>query len=369
MTESEYPSHGDSPVQGIGGDVEPYNHGSTSVTYDPVDQEASEYARQTLQDGWNISPVLDVSQIHEAAEKSSNNYKIEVPGSQPLLLKHSHLSDPRIQELINRCIAHCANEGIKTSHIIPTTEGSSFHVAERGISCLYNFIDGEHFDGSRFEIRETARELARLHQVLQRLPYRDEIKLLKGVLIKHDRDELARVAEAVSRSTGSSEFDDSVRANLKDILDRSAEIFDADIEGLPVQVIHLDLHPHNILFDRESHQVIAVLDFDPLQVSQRARDVGYTMHRLARTYGRKTERQNDIGADIRGRADCFLEAYLEINELTGNEMRMIPWAIQDEAMGRLISTLSGHYLKGDDTWSFELSKELTILQESLLFAH
>nr|MCK4929878.1 hypothetical protein [Nanoarchaeota archaeon] len=107
--------------------------------------------------------------------------------------------------------------------------------------------------------------------------------------------------------------------------------------------------------------------FDSVCYSQRARDFGFAMHRMARTYGKQTEKKNDIGTDIKHRAQIFLEEYLKHNLLTDEEIKALPWVIQDEALSRVINVLGEHYLLNDQTWSFDLPKQVTTLREGLLF--
>lgn len=345
----------------------PFNHGTTSASFRAI--KASRYKRLSdiLSKGWNIQNVEDIKQACEGAEKSSNNYRV-ISNSKSFLLKHSHINNSAKQNLVNRCLTYCEQKGIPTSHLISTREGESYFVNNKEIYCLYDFIDGEHFDGSQMELKEMAASFARFHTVLKNIPYEAEIKSLKGELISHNREELKKIIEVIKLSGGKSDFDRYVYLLLDEIDAISKEISFAGIDQLPIQVVHYDLHPHNFLFDKGNQTLKAYLDFDPMIYSQRIRDVGFAMHRFARTYGKKTERQIDIGVDIRERAKLFLKIYQQTNKLEDEEIRNIPVVIQDEALRRVMIILGKHYLKKDLTWDFDLIKQIIILKEGSLFS-
>ena len=90
------------------------------------------------------------------------------------------------------------------------------------------------------------------------------------------------------------------------------------------------------------------------------------MHRFARTFGKKTEKQNDIGNTINERARIFLETYSETGQLTQAEIAAIPLVLQDEASRRILHILDGA-LKNNTEWLFDLPKQLILLKEAELF--
>lgn len=347
-------------------DFDPFNHGVVNPSYRDVDDQQYRELSAVLNKGWKFKNIKKIEQACEGAEKSSNNYRI-IFESTPFLLKHSHINDPITQDLVNKCLIYCGNKGIPVAHLIPTVNKDNHFVDKSGIYCLYDFIDGEHFDGSRIEMEEAAATLAKIHIAFKNIPYKKEILSIKGKLVKHDRKELKKIIKIIKSSSGKTDFDKDVVNALDEINEISNKIFLSQIALLPFQIIHYDVHPHNMMFDKKDKKLLAYLDFDPIIYSQKIRDVGFAMHRLARTYGKHTERQIDIGVDIRDRAKLFLEAYQRVNKLTDVEIKNIPLIIQDEALKRIINILASRYLKKDPTWSFDLAKQITILREGSLF--
>ena len=130
--------------------------------------------------------------------------------------------------------------------------------------------------------------------------------------------------------------------------------------------MHYDLHPHNALFNPITKEVLALLDFDPICRSQKARDVGFGMLTFSRTYGEKTERKNDMGSNLKDRAKLFLDSYININNLLDNDIRNLDLIVKDEALRRVNLILRNHYLRNNSTWSFDLEKQVTFLREAEL---
>ncbi|HEY5600912.1 MAG TPA: phosphotransferase [Patescibacteria group bacterium] len=342
----------------------PFNHGTTSVNFQEVELEKFGYLSIILRNGWGIIEIDSIAQVSEGAEKSSNNFRVAL-GNKNYLLKESHINDPQTQKLVNDFITLLAENGMPVASIILTNSGESFYSQARAF-CLYDFIDGERFDGSQKELKEVAKKLAWFHKFTLENPLIDQVKL-KGTLIGHDWQLLESLIPLVKLRAGNSEFEKKVADSIDLVLEISNTVRIANLDQLPFQVIHRDVHPHNLLFDKSFHDLLAFLDFDPIVYSQRLRDLVFAMHRLSRTFGEQTERKNDLGIDIRVRAREFLKSYLEVNPLTDLELSKIVAMIRDEELKRFIDTINGYYLKNDRTWDFDLEKHLTCLQEAELF--
>lgn len=346
-------------------EFDPFNHGTTTINYERVPDERFVELSRVLAEGWAISNIQSIEQVNEA-EKYSNNFRISAPQG-TFLLKESHVNLAMLQELVNRTIQFLESQAAAVAHLLPTIDDQTFSQQGSKPYCLYNFIDGEHFDGSREEIREAAISLAYLHKALQNLPFVSEILGQKGSFLTHDRNQLLALLALAEQKGPQDDFENVVLIHTEEFREASSGIDFAALESLPTQVIHQDLHPHNLMFDKDG-KFRAFLDFDTLTISQRARDVAYAMHRLARTYGQMTERKKDVGVDIRDRAQVFLDVYLSMNDLTEPEIRALPTLIADHTLIKIITThLQQHYLEDDTKWDFDLPKKIAVLREARLF--
>ena len=54
--------------------------------------------------------------------------------------------------------------------------------------------------------------------------------------------------------------------------------------------------------------------------------------------------------------------------MTDEEIQSLPMMIQEEALRRIMIILRNHYLSGDETFNFDLEKQITILREGSLFS-
>ena len=348
-------------------DLNPFNHGTATIFYKSVSHEKFSYISSILKEGWKIN-ANNILCLSAGAEKNSNNFRIETEKG-VYLLKLSHINDPLKQKNINQAIIYLGKNEIKTPRIIPTKDRSTFYAPNNYVFCLYNFIDGENFDGSQEELKEVASEIGRLHKVLgEESALFKKIKELNSPITNHNKKKLEAIIKVVREHGERTDFDSYVLSILNEIDERSKEVISAEIPTLPSQLIHYDLHPHNTLFNPESKKLMSLLDFDSLRYSQRARDIGFGMHRFSRTYELQTERKKDVGVDVRERAELFLNSYLEVNPLTNEEIKSLSLVIEDEAIRRVMIILGNHYLRNDDTWSFDLPKQVTTLQEGTLFS-
>ena len=138
-----------------------------------------------------------------------------------------------------------------------------------------------------------------------------------------------------------------------------------DAIKLPKQIGHFDFNPHNLIYNPKNYRIIALLDFDLIRVSQRARDIALGMHKISRVFGNKTERKNDVGGSIPNRTQIFLNGYNKIVKLTKKEESAIPDLIIDEGIRKIIYLLKKSYLDNDSIIKYEINKQITLINEAL----
>ena len=172
-----------------------------------------------------------------------------------------------------------------------------------------------------------------------------------------------KILDTVRTNREDSDFNRYANGLIDELYEALRATTDKGVYTLPLQAVHLDLHPHNMIFDPAMSEPLAFLNFNPMGYSQRVRVVGFAMHRVARTYGEKTEGKKDSGVDIRVRAKLFPETYTNENPLTDEEIQALPIIIQEAALRRITIILGNHYLSGDETFNFDLEKQITILRE------
>lgn len=349
---------------------EPFNFAAATISYIELAQGARRNQLQNaLAQGWSIAECQSVQRVAHH-DQSSGNFKI-VAGDDVFILKESRTPDVYKQELLNRTLLFCEQRGVLVPHPINTVAGTTTVLGNGKVYSLYTFLESEHFDGSRAELEETAYQLSRLHESLEDLPFREQLTAREGGLGSqgHNRDDLLQLTAEIKGRQAQSFFERIVAEAIDEICDYSRQVKSADLSGLPEQIIHRDVHGHNLLFHPQTKRLLAIIDFENITFSQRIRDVAFAMHWLARTYGGKTERGLDVGDDIRDRAELFLKSYEQAMPLTASEHEYLADIICDEMLIRIIRILKLHYLENNQTFDFDLAVLLQGLREAKFFAN
>src|SRR3989338_877310 len=173
---------------------DPFNHGTTTITYNPVTETEVENLSSVVKRGWGVD-TDSIQELSAGTDKNSNNFRID-SSSGSYVLKWSHIGDPAVRKLVNQVIAYNGSKEIHVSTPIPTASDlTSFSSNHQGLFCLYRFISGEHFDGSRAELVNMAQEVAYLHKALETMPayLQYDVRRLKKPLVKHDRELFERI--------------------------------------------------------------------------------------------------------------------------------------------------------------------------------
>lgn len=184
----------------------------------------------------------------------------------------------------------------------------------------------------------------------------------------HDPQTVDHVIRASRPCLEETEFDFYVRSILHEVENRLRDVMARKLDTMPMQAVHGDLHPHNVLFNSDSKEVRAIIDFEHLKVADLISDVAFAMHRFARTCGIQTEMQHDAGVEIIDRAALFLGKYIAEKPLKKEEIEAIPYVLQRTALRNILRILEQHYVKNNSTWSFDLQKQVTMLREAGQFS-
>ena len=229
-------------------------------------------------------------------------------------------------EIVLQLISFCSRQGIKVPVVIENCRKELVTQKNDEHFTVFEFIEGNEFNGSQQQIMAVAREVARLHQVLKKytgkLPnYRNSV---------YDESGYANLTEKemgqVSKELPAEEIL-FIKTEMED-LNKRRKTIKTDLSVM--QPIHRDLHPKNILF--QSDEVAAILDFDAIKMGARILDVGFCGFRFA-------------GKDL----PQFIEEYERFNPLTTEEKATILFAVREEFLRR-INYILHDLLRGEKTW-------------------
>jgi Ser/Thr protein kinase RdoA (MazF antagonist) len=190
---------------------------------------------------------------------------------------------------------------------------------------LFEYVPGHSYCGTPGETRDAGRTLAQFHTFVRDFdagenpPYGDY----------HDATAVRTGLSTIPSTVSAHE---SVAGKQAELLGTTQTLFDAydeaadavreaGIDEWPVQVVHSDWHPGNMLFKHD--QVVAVIDYDSARLARRVLDVANGALQFSILSGDRPEEWPDhLDED---RMKQFLGGYEEIDPLTGDERRCIPY--------------------------------------------
>lgn len=242
------------------------------------------------------------------------NFRVQpLDGGAARLLKISNSAeDPAIADLQTQALLHIADHAphIPTPRVYPALDGA--HAApwrnSAGALCtvrLLSFLDGEPLSalpGSLALARSVGAALAAFNNAVSAFRHSAEDHDLLWDLQRADR--VAAIAETLPDA----ERRELARAGLAVFSERAA----ARLPSLPVQLIHNDLNPHNILINRRTGTVSGIIDLGDAVRAPRINDVA-----VAAAY--------HVGADRDPLAgiEALLEGYVGVLPLRVEEVEVL----------------------------------------------
>ncbi len=201
-----------------------------------------------------------------------------------------------------RILRHLAMQGVSVAEFLPTDRASLYAGTVEDSFVLIPRLASEHFNAAElvsFE-EKIGRALAELHLALARYPWpaNSYVEQL-GESLEQDLMLPPNVAEGFARKRG------SMTAALAD---------------LPMQLIHGDLTPENVLLQRPG-VVSGFIDFDHLPLAPRVWDIAKYLSRRIRLRWRQASPASDLG-----RLDHFagfLIGYHKANPLGSAEIEAL----------------------------------------------
>ncbi|MDH3584283.1 MAG: phosphotransferase, partial [Phycisphaerae bacterium] len=223
---------------------------------------------------------------------------------------------------------YLAEQQFPIPHLLGTRkENNSMLQWKSSIYELFEYIKGTGYDNSLEATQDAGKTLALFHKLVRE--YEPEYEPPSGSYhaAKSVRSSFALVPGRLKQTDPA--FGDyapqceQLGAFLQDSYDEAAR--NANEMGLPewpMQIIHCDWHPGNMLFRKT--RVVAVIDFDAARLQQRIIDVANGALQFSIIGGGDDASQWPDYVD-ESRFKRFLRGYDSINQLTVSELRTIPW--------------------------------------------
>lgn len=308
-------------------------------------------------------------------EINSENYKIIMTraGKEQtyLLRRFKVLKNRRQINFYLGLLIKLEKRGAKVSHLIKNKKSQLSTKTKEGVYSLFKFIEAEYFSPDRASLKSAARAIAQIHQCFNWLSPEDtsQINILSRKSLtyfnkvkNYSLNDFVQIKNIIKKKKNKTKIEVFVLKNIIFFQNIVKEIAHCHppIKKLPKQIIHSDLHPHNLLI--KDKEVAAIVDFDGIRISQQARDVAFAIYRLGRQFfiNRNLAAARKEAPLLR---NLFIEEYQKIKKLSAEEVRLMLILLKDEFIRKLLFVLKGVYLEDNNTWAKDLPKFLVAFEE------
>ena len=214
-------------------------------------------------------------------------------------------------------------------HLIGTKKDNNSMLQWKGaIYEAFEYIKGTGYDNSLEATQDAGKTLALFHKLIK--DYHPEYEPPQGSYhasraIRSSCEQVPRTLaqidpNSVNREAATvSQVIQYLHDSYNDSAQRANEI---GLPDWPMQIIHSDWHPGNMLF--RGSRVVAVIDYDAARMQQRILDVANGALQFSILGGGEDAAQWPEYLDIT-RYKRFLRGYDSVNVLSKAELRTIPW--------------------------------------------
>lgn len=261
--------------------------------------------------------------------------------------------------------------GVAVPEIRASRQGEDFIEVSGEFYIAFSFIEGSHFIATVESYKSFASHLAKLHLSLAQLPKDIQKDLVAfnerngmayyHVVKKVTSDDIENICIALGEDDNEiANFIKSESEFLKGIADLiSSHAF--ELSKFPQQIIHSDIHPHNVLY--KGVELKAFIDFDAARLSERIRDVCMGVYRFGRQLLVNANLDGSIKTKAQELSAVFLNEYQSVSPLTQEEVQLLPIVLYDEFLRKLMFVLKNMVQKKNIAWSPDVLKFFTALKE------
>lgn len=351
---------------------QPDNFSQVSITYKKL-EHTPDVLHEVLKRYLNDFVIKEIWQL-DRAEINSKNFKVILSeggeNKKFLLRKYQNLSDIEQVAFYIGLLRLLDTRGVKVSKPVNALDGHSVVPVEGGVYVLFDFIEANYFTPSEKSFVAVAKEVAKMHEALRGFDQKQvaaidafskQAPVYYNKIRSYSENDFWHIEQILA---GKEKDEDDrlillalplIKKTIKEVIAVKQEI-----AALQKQIIHSDLHPHNILMAGD--RVSAIVDFDAMRLSERARDTAFAIYRFGRqmllNFGNR-----EAALEAPRLVNLFLSGYNNTNTLSEQETRLMPALIKDEFLIKILFVLNGVYREKNFLWAKDLPKFAAAIEE------
>jgi aminoglycoside phosphotransferase (APT) family kinase protein len=291
---------------------------------------------------------------------NSNNFRFQSGGKAYLLKRWSQKANIHDVQSILNIMCWLGSEQLPVPVPLQFRQGEVLLKINSGLWSLFPFVEGNYFSGVDNELEVVAKMTARITKTLQRLPR--EINLGSGPQYFSNRENLVFCKTEDEFDNWESLFGLENSELLHEWWPRIRAEWDSLKKSPPasgvMQAAHYDMHPHNILI--EKNQISAILDFE----SCKQMDPGYALGFAALKQCRQAVAHSLKPLD----AEIFGEKYISVLQDHSSFCKAFASNLGDfavsEALRRICLILELNLSQRCTTWNHVLSIQIKHIGEA-----
>ena len=237
-------------------------------------------------------------------------------------------------------VDECFRNGVKVAQIIRSREGMLCVTRDDFLLVVFRFYSGKGCGLTPREIFSIGENLARLNENLGKF---EDVFSRSNLYNDLNAEELKEVGR---RCKNSNTFTGKIARLCGDLPSLYHSINGKLLLNKDErQLVHLDLHPGNVVF--KGGKVRAMLDYDFIVTAPKLQSLAFACDRFSQ--------------NIEGMVK-FVEGYQKVDTtLSADFLGLVPTYIKREALCRISWILRSFLPRGDGRWNFELDRHLMIL--------
>lgn len=229
----------------------------------------------------NISPLNFSIKQNSGRELNSNNFKLILKSKKFILKRWSRkIKISEIKDIINLMVWLDYN---KINIPIPQKFNNNKYIVKdkNEYWSYFDFVDGNHFKGQIKEMKNVAKFIGIFMNKLKKYQNK-HIKKSYKYFSKEDSDTLKFLEKNLSNLNNffSKEHAKQIKKKLPEIIDLFNSLKKKKIRKGKIDLIHMDIHPHNLI--TKNNNIKAILDLDSCVYGEIGHTLSYTILKICK---------------------------------------------------------------------------------------